>query len=197
MPKPATASRSKSRSGGKRRAVAPPPKPRRSLLALITQIGAVASAIAAILGLLFLFLPGLKPKGPPAQKRAEIGLLKVERPVTYEQYLERTNLPGGDYTKAYLRRPGVFVQFDVEIVGYEGVRLPLRWSLYDARSGSQVRESESTTLRADAETDRATWHVWAALPHGRGRYFLLIQLFDKRGVVPLDRAETESFGGIA
>jgi len=172
---------------------------RRSPIAIVTQVGGVASAIAAVLGLIFLFAPGLRPKEstPPPVKRAQLGVLKVERPVTYAQYLQRTDLPGGDYDRSYLQRPGVFVEFDVEIVGYQGVALPLRWSLYDARTGNQVSESKSTTLTADAASDRATWHVWAPLPNRPGRFFLLIQLFEPERPIPLDRAQTESFPGVS
>ena len=187
--------RSSRRSSGRT-----PPRSRRgarSLAGLITQIGAVAGAIGAVLGVVFLLLPSLQPKSesPPGERRADIGVLKVERPVTYAQYLQRTGLPGGDYSNAYLDRKGVFVEFDVSIVGYKNKPLPLRWSLYDAASGDEFSEAKGTTLRAEAASDRATWHVWAPLPRKRGRFFLLIQLFDPTGVVPLDRAQTESFSG--
>jgi hypothetical protein len=175
----------------------PPAGGAKSVVAVVTQIGAIAGAIGAVLGVVFVLVPSLKPEPPPAAKRADIGVLKVERPVTYAQYLQRTGLPGGDYGTSYLRRQGLFVEFDVSIVGYKGERLPLRWSLYDARSGAEVSEAKGTTLRAEATADRATWHIWAPLPRRRGPFFLLIQLFDPKGVVPLDRAQTESFPGRA
>lgn len=183
----------RNRTGTRRRSL----RGAKSLGALITQLGAVAGAIGAVLGVVFLLLPSLQPKAesPPGEKRADIGVLKVERPVTYAQYLQRTGLPGGDYGKAYLDRAGVFVEFDVSIVGYQNKPLPLRWSLYNATSGNEVSEAKGTTLRAEAPSDRATWHIWAPLPRRRGRFFLLIQLFDPTGVVPLDRAQTESFSG--
>jgi hypothetical protein len=168
----------------------------RSVARVVAQIGGAASAVAAILGIVFLLQPDLAPKGSPTEKSARLGALKVDQPVTYRQYLQRTNLSGGDYGEAYLRRPGVFVQFDVEIVGYEGAQLPLRWSLYDAEGGQQVGESEATTLRAEAPRDRATWHIWAPLPRRRGPFFLLIQIFEKDDIVPLDRVETEKFPGV-
>lgn len=197
-----TAAPQKSRPGRANRRSSGRPKRRslrgaRSVAALVTQLGAVAGAIGAVLGVVFLLLPSLQPKSetPPAEKRADIGVLKVEHPVTYQQYLQRTGLPGGDYSNAYLDRKGVFVEFDVSIVGYKNKPLPLRWSLYNAASGNEVSEAKGTTLRAEAPSDRATWHIWAPLPRARGRFFLLIQLFDPTGVVPLDRAQTESFSG--
>lgn len=189
------AGRSSRRGGGRTRRQGLPGA--KSLAGLITQIGAAAGAIGAVLGVVFLLLPSLQPKteSPTPEKRADIGVLKVERPLTYAQYLQRTGLPGGDYGKAYLDRQGVFVEFDVSIVGYKNKPLPLRWSLFNAASGNEVSEARGTTLRAEAPSDRATWHIWAPLPHTRGRFFLLIQLFDPTGVVPLDRAQTESFSG--
>jgi hypothetical protein len=170
-------------------------KPKRSVGTIVTQIGAAASAVGAILGVVFVLVPSLKPDPPPALKRATIGDLTVERPITYEQYLERTDLPGGDYSPSYLKRPGVFVQFEVSIDGYQGVALPLRWSLYDAVGGGQVSESKSTTLTAEAPSDSAAWHIWAPLPRTKGSFFLLVQLFDPNQVVPLDRAQTAPFPG--
>jgi hypothetical protein len=164
----------------------------RSLGGVVKQIGAAASALGAVLGVIFVLVPSLKPDPPPALKRASIGVLDVQRPVTYRQYLERTGLAGGDYDSSYLARPGVFAEFDVSIEGFEGIDLPLRWSLHDV-SGGQVSESKSTILRAEAPSDRATWHVWAPLPRRQGSFFLLIQLFDADGVVPLDRAQTDPF----
>jgi hypothetical protein len=171
----------------------------RSLSSLLMKAGAVAGAIGAVLALVFVLVPSLQPKSsePPAEKRGDIGVLKVERPVTYQAYLQRTGLPGGDYGRSYLRREGVLVNFDVSITGYKSKDLPLRWSLYDAASGTQVSESKGTTLRAQADTDRATWHVWAPLPQRGGTFYLLIQLFDPAGVVPLDQAQTEPFAGRA
>jgi hypothetical protein len=182
-------------SRARARASASDPRPKRSVGALVAQIGAAASAVGAVLGLVFLLAPSLKPDPPPTLKRASIGVLDVEQRVTYQQYLERTGLAGGDYDDSFLARPGVFVEFDLSIEGYQGVDLPLRWSLHDATGGGQVSESKSTTLRADAPSDRATWHVWAPLPTRRGSFFLRIQLFDADGVVPLDRAQTEAFPG--
>ena len=170
---------------------------KRSFGTIVAQVGGAASAIAAILGIVFVLAPDLAPEKAPTEKRAQIGVLKVERPVTYAQYLQRTGLPGGDYGRSYLRRSGVFVEFDVEIVGYEGTDLPLRWSLYDADSGDQVSESKSTTLRAEAPNERATWHVWAPLPKRRGKFFLQLQLFEGDDIVPLDRVQTEPFPGLS
>jgi hypothetical protein len=200
MTRPAAAKKSRSRRASEKsgRTAAPTAGGgAKSVVRLVTQIGAIAGAIGAVLGVVFVLVPSLKPDAPPLERRGDIGVLKVDRPVTYAQYLQRTGLPGGDYGASYLRRQGVFVQFDVSIVGYKDKQLPLRWSLYDAESGAEVSEAKGTTLRAEAATDRATWHIWAPLPAGRGRFFLLIQLFDPKGVVPLDRAQTESFPGRA
>jgi hypothetical protein len=199
MAKPAAQKNRPSRAArsGSGRSKRRTPRTRRSLAALVIQAGAIAAAIGAVLSVVFVLLPNLQPTAEqaPTEKRADIGVLKVDRPVTYRQYLQRTGLPGGDYGASYLGRQGVFVEFDVSIVGYKGQPLPLRWSLFDAASGAEVSEARGTTLRAEAPTDRATWHIWAPLPRRRGRFFLLIQLFDPKGVVPLDRAQTESFPG--
>jgi hypothetical protein len=201
MAKPAAQKNRPSRAprSGSGRATRRSPRARTSLAAFVIQAGAIAGAVGAVLSVVFVLLPNLRPKADqaPTEKRADIGVLKVERPVTYKQYLQRTGLPGGDYGAAYLGRQGVFVEFDVSITGYKGQPLPLRWSLFDAVSGAEVSEAKGTTLRAEASIDRATWHIWAPLPRRRGTFFLLIQLFDPKGVVPLDRAQTESFPGRA
>jgi hypothetical protein len=167
------------------------------VLAIVTQVGAVASAVGAVLGIVFVLLPGLKPEPPPAAKSAALTKIALERDVSYSQYLQRVNLPPGDTDEARLARRGVFVQFNVEIVGYKGKELPLRWSLYDAQTGEQVRASESVTLEAEATSDSASWHFWSPLPRGRGPFYFLLQLFDEGGVVPIDRAQTDLFRGAA
>jgi hypothetical protein len=69
--------------------------------------------------------------------------------------------------------------------------------LYDARSGGQIHKDKATTLTPEAETDQASWQVWTPLPRKRGAYYVLLQLFEKDGLVPINHAQTPTFGRVA
>jgi hypothetical protein len=168
----------------------------RSPLALVGEIVGVLSGIGGILAAVFLLLPSLQPEPPAREKGGSLSKVTTEPRVTFGQYLLRTGQPQAGFSKAFLDRPGVFVQFNVTIIGYKGKDLPLRWELVDAATGAQVRSSKSTFLRAEAQEDQASWHLWDALPRRRGEFYVLVQLFDDEGRVPLDRVKTETFRGV-
>jgi hypothetical protein len=88
------------------------------------------------------------------------------------------------------------VQFHFVVTGYEGKPLPLKWELFDARSGDQVGESRAITVKAQSNRDEGDWHAWVPLPQRRGRFFVLVQILDPEGVVPLAQLQTPDFPGL-
>ena len=64
----------------------------------VKTIGAVAGAVAAVLGVLFLLLPNLRPQPTPEEGSATFGKPTLEQPVTFGQYLRRVELPQTGYT---------------------------------------------------------------------------------------------------
>lgn len=175
--------------------VAEPPA-KRSVLGLVTKIGGVATAITAIATLVFLFWPGLKPEPPPPEKSAELAKLTVDRNVSFRQYLDRVDLPADAFGRKELARLGVFLQFRIETTGFKGKKLPLKWELFNAKSGDQVGESQATLIHPSANTDSLSWHAWVPLPRRKGPFFVLVQLLNEKGAVPLDRLQTKPFPGL-
>ena len=166
----------------------------RSPLVLAAEIGGVVSTLAAIVGLVFTLAPSLQPEPPPPRKEAAFREIEVERNVTRGQYLQRVDQGPGSYAPRQLRESGVLVRFNVVMTGHKGDDLPLRWALYDARTGSQLHKDMATTLTPEAETDQASWQVWAPVPAKGGLYYVLLQLFEEDGHVPINHAQTEPFG---
>ena len=133
----------------------------------VKAVGAVAGAIAAIVGLLFLFFPDLRPDPTPDEGSATFSEASLEQPVTYGQYLDRVEIPRDTYTEEELRRPGALVSVEVTIKGYRGMALPLRWYLLD---GAEIVEQQSRrhTLTADRNEAPAAWSFWVP-SSARGR----------------------------
>lgn len=162
---------------------------------LAAEIGGVVSTLATVIGLIFVLAPSLKPEPPPLRKEADFREIEVERNVTRAQYLQRIDRGPGSYAPQQLRESGVLVRFNVLMTGHKGDDLPLRWALYDARTGSQIHRDMGTTLTPEAETDEASWQVWTPLPEERGPYYVLLQLFEEDGLVPIDHAQSSAFQG--
>jgi hypothetical protein len=161
----------------------------------------------AVLGGLFALWPSIKPHDAPAPKAARPGNvtpdpatkaarlrgLTLDRDITFGQYLDRKGFPRAPYTRPQLARRGAYVDFDFRITGYKGKRLPLRWQLIDARTGDQLDQSRDIAIRPDATTDQGTWDVFVPLPRGHSRFYVEVQLYDDKGLVPIGRLRTKRF----
>src|SRR6185312_8340052 len=106
------------------------------------QIGAIVGVVGGIVGLVFLFKPGWKPQAPPDVGKAEVTDIRAREPVTFARYLQRLKLPQGSLSPAQLRRRGALVEFDVQLTGFAGKQLPLRWELVDAKTNDPVASDE-------------------------------------------------------
>jgi len=169
----------------------------RILRSLPVRIGRWTSAlvgfVAALLGVVFVLFPALKPEGPAPTKSATLSN-PVREMLSWGQYLDRKDLDRGPYDDAALRRRGIFVEFDYAIEGYKEKALPLRWQLIDARGGDQLGKSRDTQIVPEASTDKASWDVWVPLPQRRvQRVFVQLQLYEQRGNVPIGRLRTPAF----
>jgi hypothetical protein len=152
------------------------------------------SFAVAVLGLVFLLWPSLKPEPPAAVKEAHLSDITVDRHVTFAAYLDRGAYSRMSITRADLRRMGVLIGFAFTIQGYKGRRLPLRWQLIDARTGEQVSQRQDLFIVPEAAADRSTFPIWVRPPSGRRRvFFVEVELRDDRSPAPLDRLRTPPF----
>jgi hypothetical protein len=75
----------------------------------VGQVAGVVSTVVAVVGLILVFVPGLKPDPPAAQKGAAFSELTIDPMVTRGEYLRRLDRGPGDYTREQLRERGVVV----------------------------------------------------------------------------------------
>ena len=115
-----------------------PASEKRSVWSLVAQLTGVVSAVVALVGLVLVFAPGLKPDPPPVSKGAAFGEVTTDPIVTRLDYLRRLDRAVGDYTAAQLRRPGAVVSFNVQITGHKGENLPLRWACTTRRRAADL-----------------------------------------------------------
>jgi TIR domain-containing protein len=166
--------------------------PRRPWRSTAVRIGLATAAVLAV-GLLLWFVLQLRGGEAPSTRQASLAHPTLEH-LDFAQYLDRKAIDRDSYQPAVLRRPGAFVTFDFRIEGYKGKRLPLRWQLIDARNGNQIKQSRAVSITPDANTDSGSWDVWTPVPTGADRrFFVQVQLYNDRGVVPIARLRTETF----
>jgi TIR domain len=152
----------------------------------------IGLALAVVAGL-FALWPSIKPQDAPATKAARLSNLTLDRDITFGQYLDRKALPRKPYEPPDLARRGAYVAFDFRITGYKGKRLPLRWQLVDARTDDQLDQSRALGITPGAATDQGSWDVWVPLPRGHRQFYVQVQLYDNKGLVPIGRLRTERF----
>src|SRR5438105_2160928 len=83
----------------------------------LTQLGAVAGAITAIVTLVFLLFPRFKPQEPVERRGVTVSDVKVSPREL------------GDY---------LVVRFSAHVQGYKDETLPVLWMLYDVDTGKPV-----------------------------------------------------------
>jgi len=155
-------------------------------------IGALA-AVAVVAAAFLVLWPSLKPQNAPATKAARLSHLTLDRDMTFGQYLDRKALPRASYGPATLARRGAYITFQFRVEGYRGKRLPLRWLLFDARTGDLLTQSRDYAVTPAADTDQGRWDFWIALPRGHKRFSIQVQLYDNAGLVPIGQQQTKRF----
>ena len=177
---------------------ADPPEPpkRRFKLPTVPQMSAIVGLIAGVIGLLFLFFPGLRPTLDPDEGKVAVSDVRVRQPVSFERYLKRLKVQPGELSKEYLARRGVMIEFQTQIDGFKGKQLPLRWELNDAATNDQVDEDEAVTIVPSTNKEGRTWFVWAPAPAADGKYYVTVTIYQPpKGEVdvPLEAFDSPEF----
>jgi hypothetical protein len=186
---------------------APEPTPKRGLRKWlgdlstgVKTIGGIAGAIAAVLGVLFLLVPNLRPEPTPDEGSATFEKPTLEQPVTFGQYLRRVELPQTGYTPEQLQQSGVITDVQATIRGYRGQSLPLRWYVLDLGTHDVVDEqSKKYSFQPDRNEQPFSWPFWVALPETPGPFKIVIEIYPpnakpgKPGIRPFAKAETDPF----
>lgn len=157
----------------------------------ILAAGAVAGALATMVGLVFVLFPALQPPKTSAEATATLSNLEVDHNITLEDYLRRPGVPARAVADAASRlsqeqyeRAGSIVYFDVELRGFEEERCFLRWSVYDAESNKPVAGLigqsawPSDIIVSHHQVSRAVKETWVPFPRdGEGAYLVDLELY--------------------
>ena len=179
---------------------------KRNPLVYVGQAAAVVGLIGGVVGLLFIFKPGWKPQPPPDVGTLKIVDSSVRQPVTFGRYLERVRLPPLDFTKAFLQRRGLLIEFDYHAEGFRGKRLPIQWDLVDAKTNDRVfvdgeddaGGNGSVGIRPSTNNEAAKWFVWVPGPEAGRTYYVTVTIYQPRKGdvdVPLADFDTPEFSG--
>lgn len=127
---------------------------------MIIKLGAIAAAIAAILGLVFLVDPNLRPKPSPSATAGKITNVTWEQPYS------------GD----------VHYYVDVEITGYDGQTCALGYSVYTG--GGQyagLASTDAVDFQAQSNNDTGGATVAVTQPNAAGTYYVIFTLYAPNG----------------
>jgi hypothetical protein len=145
-------------------------------------VGGIAGAIAAVLTLIFLLFPGLRPTGPPPERYSTVTLQGMEHNVNREGRL------------------GVLLPYQLEMKGQEGEHNYVVWSVYNTNLGMRVPEQDlvnqvGATQEAEWNTDRGGTKLFIPYPRTPGQYYVQVEVYDDNGVndgVILHSAKSEN-----
>jgi hypothetical protein len=150
--------------------------------------------VGSVLAIVFVLWPSLKPEPPSPTRGVSLSGLRLERPVTFGAYLRRVHQPPGGLEEAELARRGALASFDFVIEGYKDRRLPLTWQLIDEDGGNVLEENRDVWIEPEVNRDSGTWPIWVPEPRGGRRLaFIQVELYEPRGVVPLETLRTRTF----
>jgi hypothetical protein len=116
----------------------------------------------------------------------------------FKRYFERLGLSTGTLSSAYLRRPGMLVEFHFELKGFRGKELPLTWELVDAKTNEAVAEDRAISINPSTNNDARTWFVWVPMPKTKRTYYVTVTVYQphKGDVdVPLQDFDSPRFRG--
>jgi hypothetical protein len=168
-------------------------------MTLIQQAGVIIGVISGAVGLLFLFLPGLKPERhePAPEQSASISGLVLNPRTTRGQFLDYSDQSKLGFTRDQLAIVGASAFARVRVVGYRGEPLILQRQVIDARTGNVIGRQRDFQVRPTADTVSHRWWDWAPLPSGRGSYVMVIKLLEKDGASAIACGQSRRFGGLA
>ena len=147
----------------------------------------MATTLTTVVALIFILVPTLKPTEPSPVAGATLSISRVERDVTFGEYLQRPWVPneGAVETEEQLEMVGNVVYFDVELQGFAGKQAYARYTVYDADTGKPItgltnRSAWPTDeLLPRSQTSKAQDETWVPVPldGSSGSYVVRIELY--------------------
>lgn len=174
-------------------------EPRRTLLDRIRDAPKLAASLGAIVALIAGVLALKKQLFPGGPSRGSGEILEIDRDpnVRLGDYLRSEGQKTDAYSPAALRSFGNQFTVKTGIKDYEGIRLLLRWTMFDEKSGSTLApklyvNQRGKTLRATGPDQTGSAVVWVPLPPRSGQFFVRFQLVDDKGTI-LDTENAKPF----
>lgn len=171
------------------------------------KIVAIATGLGAILALIFLVFPRLKPEPPPKEYGATIKVVNVEPGIRLldeilRQPLTKERAPVGEYIKRYGEKTmGAIVFFECTVKGQKDTKYPLRWTLYDATTKTRFENSNygnepgwpTADIIQKGSQSQLAGKVWVPYPKRAGSFFVRLELKDPASYQPLAYADSPAF----
>jgi hypothetical protein len=163
----------------------------------IGKAGTVVGLIGGIVGLVFTFVPGLKP-GSHGKPTADLQLADVNGHATLREYLNSEGIERGTLSAAALKRLGVLATIHYTSSGLGGKELPLVVSLTNRETGD-VACRHTYRVNAGGGTP-LTFRSWSPFPvraqTSGDSYNLHVTLFPPNGKPPsLDAEDADGIPG--
>lgn len=117
----------------------PSARRRRLSFGLVGQAAAVVGLIGGVVGLLFTFVPSLRP-GSGEKPGGKVELVDVNDRATLREYMVADGIPVGSLSQAALRSTGVLMTIRYSSTGLGGKQLPLDVVLTSRETGEVVCE---------------------------------------------------------
>lgn len=173
----------------------------------IVEVGKVAGAFAAAVGLVFLVFPNLIPW---TSLRADISETSIEHNATVEGIMNRAYLNPErpeDAPLSVIERPpsygpdtvGNVISYKLEMEGFARKTVRVYWSVQE-ESGQRIAEEglhdqigwPSNLFKAEHRVDVVSGDAFVPVPDADGTYFVRIGVWDGEGK-RLDIVDTEMF----
>lgn len=160
---------------------------------IVGQAAAVVGLIGGVVGLVFTFVPSLRP-GSQEKPTADLELADVNGRATLREYLNAEGMAAGTLSPQVLKRLGVLATIHYTSSGLGGKRLPLVVSLTSRESGEVVCQH---TYRVNAGGGTPlTFRSWTPFPAmtqaASHSYNLHVTLFPPDGKPPSLDADDEN-----
>ena len=167
-------------------------------MTVVKQAGVVVGLISAVVGLVFLFFPGLRPErsSPSPDQSAAIGTVRISPRISKSNFLDLADRTKVGLTKAQLAQLGASGVAEITIVGHKGENLTLERQVFDTRTGRQVNRARSFVITPSRNRVQQPWLDWVPLRPGRVSYVMVFKLLDEQKIVPIACGQSAPFGGL-
>ena len=170
-----------------------PPRRRWLSFGIVGQAAVVVGLIGGVVGLVFTFVPGLRP-GSDGAPTADLELADVNGRATLREYLNSEGIPPGTLSPAALKRLGVLSTIRYTSSGLGGKELPLVVSLTSRETGRVVcQHTYRITAGSGAPLTFRSWSPFPTTPQAANdSYNLHVTLFPPDGKPPSLDADDEN-----